>query len=152
MVSRFLWLNFIGKGRESVGCPVIEGDLWSPLKENFTLIIFSLFHLNWPRIWFYNPNYKNEIFFSSKTHISTSFAQDIYGLYVLTWTNFNDVNGGRNILEYVYMIREVNSNRFEISNGFEMPFRLDGNLHGDFTVATFETIARLYCTCANDVF
>ena len=28
---------------------------------------------------------------------------------------------------------EVNSNRFEISNCFEMLFRLHGNLHGDFT-------------------
>ena len=30
-----------------------------------------------------------------------------------------------------------------------MLFRLHGNLHGDFTAATFQTIARLYCTCAN---
>ena len=35
------------------------------------------------------------------------------------------------------MIPEVNSNRFEISNDFEMLFRLHGNLHGDFTAATF---------------
>ena len=28
---------------------------------------------------------------------------------------------------------KVNSNRFEISNRFEMLFRLHGNLHGDFT-------------------
>ena len=28
---------------------------------------------------------------------------------------------------------EVNSNRFEISNRFEMSFRLHGSLHGDFT-------------------
>ena len=41
---------------------------------------------------------------------------------------------------------------FEISNRFEMSFRLHGNLHGDLTVATFQTIARLYCTCANDIF
>ena len=47
---------------------------------------------------------------------------------------------------------EVNSNRFEISNRFEMSFRLHGSLHGDFTAATFQTIARLYCTCANDIF
>ena len=47
---------------------------------------------------------------------------------------------------------EVNSNWFEISNRFEMSFRLHGNLHGDFTAATFQTIARLYCTCANDIF
>ena len=32
-----------------------------PLKENFTLIIFSLFCLNWPRIEFYNPIYKNKL-------------------------------------------------------------------------------------------
>ena len=47
---------------------------------------------------------------------------------------------------------EVNSNRFEISNRFEMLFRLHDNLHKDFTVATFQTMARLYCTCANNVF
>ena len=46
-------------------------------------------------------------------------------------------------LEHVYMRPEVNSNRFEISNRFEMSFRLHGNLHGDFTAATFQTIARL---------
>ena len=41
---------------------------------------------------------------------------------------------------------EVNSNQFEISNCLEMSFHLHGNLHGDFTAATFQTIARLYCT------
>ena len=39
------------------------------------------------------------------------------------------------------MIPEVKSNRFEISDRFEMSFRLHGNLHGDFTAATFQTIA-----------
>ena len=33
--------------------------------------------------------------------------------------------------EHVYMRPEVNSNRFEISNRFEMPFRFYGNLHKD---------------------
>ena len=47
---------------------------------------------------------------------------------------------------------KVNSNRFEISDRFEMSFRLHGNLHGDFTAATFQTMARLCCTCANDIF
>ena len=47
---------------------------------------------------------------------------------------------------------EANSNRFEISNRFEMSFCLHGNLHGDFTAATVQTIARLCCTCANDIF
>ena len=36
---------------------------------------------------------------------------------------------------------EVNSSQFEISNHFEMSFCLHGNLHGDFIVATFQTIA-----------
>ena len=36
---------------------------------------------------------------------------------------------------------EVNSNRFEISNCFEMSFGLRGNLHRDFTLASFQTIA-----------
>ena len=39
------------------------------------------------------------------------------------------------------MIPEVNSNRFEISDRFEMSFRLNGNLHGDFTAVIFQTIA-----------
>ena len=47
---------------------------------------------------------------------------------------------------------EVNSNRFQISNRFEMSFRLHANLHGDFTAATFQTIAKLYRTYANDIF
>ena len=47
---------------------------------------------------------------------------------------------------------KVNSNRFEISNRFEMSFRLHGNLHRDFIAASFQTIARPYCTSANDIF
>ena len=47
---------------------------------------------------------------------------------------------------------EVNSDQFEISNRLEMLFRLYGNLHGDFAAATFQTITRLYCACANDIF
>ena len=55
-------------------------------------------------------------------------------------------------LENDYIKPKVNSNRFEISNRFGMSFRLHGNLHGDFTAATFQTMARLYCTYANDIF
>ena len=47
---------------------------------------------------------------------------------------------------------EVNSHWFAISNRFEMSFRLHGNLYGDYTAATFQTIARLYCIFANDIF
>ena len=53
------------------------------------------------------------------------------------------------MLEHVYMRPEVNSNRFETSHRFEISFRLHGCLHGDFTAATFQTMASLYCTCAN---
>ena len=47
---------------------------------------------------------------------------------------------------------EENSNYFEMSNRFEMSLRLHGNLQIDFTAASFQTIARLYCTCPNDIF
>ena len=47
---------------------------------------------------------------------------------------------------------EVNSNQLEISNRFEMSFLLHPNLHGDFAAASFQTIARLCCACANDIF
>ena len=50
------------------------------------------------------------------------------------------------------MRAEVNSNRFEFSNRFEMSFRLHGKLHRDFTAATFQTMAKLYCTCADYIF
>ena len=42
------------------------------------------------------------------------------------------------------MMPEVKSNWFEISDRFEISFRLHDNLHRDFTVATFQAIARLY--------
>ena len=57
-----------------------------------------------------------------------------------------------NSFEHVYIRPEVNSNRFKISDRFEMLLRLHCNLHGDFTAAIFPTIAKLYCTCANDIF
>ena len=55
-------------------------------------------------------------------------------------------------LEHVYTRPKVNSNWFENSNCFEILFRLYGNLHKDFKAASFQTIARPYCTCANDIF
>ena len=45
--------------------------------------------------------------------------------------------------EHVYMRPEVNSNWFEISNRFEMLFHLHGNLHRDFTAATFQTMEKI---------
>ena len=73
---------------------------------------------------------------------------------LVLWLNdtFSMVTSKVPNLEHVYMRPEVNSNWFEISNRFEMSFRLHGNLHGYFTAATFQTIAKLYCTCANDIF
>ena len=75
--------------------------------------------------------------------------------YVLLDYNFEKVIlsiVNLHVLEHVYMRPKVNSNRFEMSNRLEMSFRLNGNLHGDFTAVTFQTIARLYCTCANNIF
>ena len=56
------------------------------------------------------------------------------------------------LLEHVYVRPEVNSDRFEILNHFEIAFRLYGSLHWDFTAATFQTIPKLYCTWANDIY
>ena len=67
------------------------------LKEKFTLIIFSLFHLNWPRIAFYNPIYKND-FFLSKLFLLHHLYKIYMAFYLLTWTYFNEVIVGRNIL------------------------------------------------------
>ena len=47
---------------------------------------------------------------------------------------------------------QVNSHQFEISNGFEMSFRLHGSLHGDSTATTFQTMTGLFCAGANDIF
>ena len=55
-------------------------------------------------------------------------------------------------LGHAYTRPEVSLSRFEISNRFEMSFRLHGNLDRDFSAASFQTIARPYCTCANDIF
>ena len=46
----------------------------------------------------------------------------------------------------------LHETRSEISNRFEMSFRLHDSLHGDFTAETYQTTARLYCTCENDIF
>ena len=44
---------------------------------------------------FYNPIYKNELFFFQNSY----HLHKIYmAFYLPTWTYFNDVNGGRNIL------------------------------------------------------
>ena len=47
------------------------------------------------------------------------------------------------MLEHVYMRPEVNWTKLENSNYFLMLFCLHGNLQGDFTAATYQTIARL---------
>ena len=49
MVSRFLRLRFIGKRRKSVGFPVIDAMLWSPLNQISTQDCPLILHLevNW---------------------------------------------------------------------------------------------------------
>ena len=68
-----------------------------------------------------------------------------------------------------FHLEQVHEARNENSNSFEKSFRLYGNftasnleisnrfqklfrLHGEFTAAAFQTIARLYCICQNDIF
>ena len=58
---------------------------WQTKGELHSNYIFSLFCFNWPKMEFFNPIYKRN-FFSSHTHISTPFAQDIYSLL---FTNMN---------------------------------------------------------------
>ena len=41
---------------------------------------------------------------------------------------------------------------FKISFEISLHGNLHGNLHRDLTAASFQTIARPYCTCANDIF
>ena len=59
------------------------------LHSNYILLYFAVIGLEWNSITLFTKMN----FFSSKTHISTSFAK----IYLLTWTYFNDVRGGRNI-------------------------------------------------------
>ena len=48
---------------------------------------------------FYNPFYKNELFFFQNLHLYTICTRYIYmTFHLLKWTYFNDVNGGKNIL------------------------------------------------------
>ena len=47
---------------------------------------------------FYNPIYKNELFFLPKLTFQHHLHKIYMAFYLLTWTYFNDVNGGRNIL------------------------------------------------------
>ena len=74
----------------------------SNLKENFTLIIFFFLLSYWSRMAFYNPIYKYELFFLPKFtlehHLHKIYIYIYMAFYWITWTYFNDVNGGRNIL------------------------------------------------------
>ena len=47
---------------------------------------------------FYNPIYKNKLFFLPKLTFHDHLNKIYMAFYLLTWTYFNDVNGGTNIL------------------------------------------------------
>ena len=66
------------------------------LKENFTLIVFSLFHLNWRRKSFCNAIYN--FFFSPKLIFQHHLHKIYIAFYLLTWIYFNGVNVDGNIL------------------------------------------------------
>ena len=73
----------------------VENHIKGELHSNYIFLYFVLFGLEWNSVnLFTRMN-----FFFSKTHIWAPFTQDIYmTFYLLTWTYFNDVNGGKNIL------------------------------------------------------
>ena len=68
------------------------------LKENFTLIIFFFSLHSWPKIGFYDPIYKNELFFLPKLTFQHHLHKIYMAFYLLTWVYFNDVNVGTNNL------------------------------------------------------
>ena len=57
----------------------------------------SSFCLNWPRMGFDNPIYKNELFFSTKLTFHYHLNKIYMAFYLLTLAYFNDVNGGKNL-------------------------------------------------------
>ena len=71
----------------------------SQRRTSIKLCFSSLFRLNWPRIWFYNPIYKKWTFFRfQNSHFNIIWHKICMTFYLLRWTYFNDVNVGRNIL------------------------------------------------------
>ena len=46
---------------------------------------------------FYNPIYKNELFFLPKLTFQHHLNKIYMAFYLLTWTYFNEVNGGKNL-------------------------------------------------------
>ena len=68
------------------------------LHSDYIFLYFVLIGLEWHSInLFTKMNFFS--FFPSKTHVSALFTHDIYiTFYLLTWTYFNAVSGGRNIL------------------------------------------------------
>ena len=46
--------------------------------------IFSSFCLNCPRMGFYNPIYKNELFYFQNSHLNTICTRYIMAFYLLT--------------------------------------------------------------------
>ena len=86
------WFSFVGVIFIIYCLTFIKGKPHS----NHIFLYFVLICSEWD---FINLFTKMNFFASSKTHISAPLTQDIYmTFYLLTWTYFNDVNGGRNIL------------------------------------------------------
>ena len=104
-----------------------------------------------------------------KTHLKSRLKNEVaHHCYQMNWVNIRpEMNSnlfGISLRDKISLRCEVTSGVvkltsvqislrwFEISNHFEMSFPLHGNLHRDFAAASFQTIARPYCTCANDIF
>ena len=71
---------------------------------------------------------------------------------VWKWELFSELINRTHFLQNTTWLLLLYAVIFEISNRFEVSFRLLGKLQRDFTAATFQTIAKLYCICANYIF
>ena len=98
---------------------------------NWKLNIPSFIFLIWTEqfwIWFSQK-------FTKSVEISIVFKS--FPCFIPVWFSYLGSDLSIANIKHVYMRPDVNPNRFEISNRFEMSFCLHDNLHGDFTALTF---------------
>ena len=91
------WNNINNHMQNCVFLMLLKIWMLKYLKESFILIFlhFVLIGLEWDSITLFT---KMNFFFFKKSNFNTICTRYIYGLLLLTWTYFNDVNGDRNIL------------------------------------------------------
>ena len=77
---------------------VIKGELHS----NYIFVRFALIGLDWYSIILFT---KMNVFFLPKLTFQHYLHKIYMAFYLLTWTYFNDINGGRNILINSFILR-----------------------------------------------